>query len=130
MVYDTPKIVSTLKWARLLGSGLLFLQALLAWQHSHLFALAFVIGGTAIGLAQARILSTKLTSAGVSQFTWRGRVNLKWSEITRVKRKLRSITVTGTGGSVVVDVDNFYDAEAALQFVNSHLPTHLRQNNT
>jgi hypothetical protein len=129
MMYDAPKIVSTLKWHRLLGSGLLFLQAPLAWQHNRLFALAIGIGALAIGLAQVRILSTKVTSAGISQITWRGRVNLRWDEIKTVRRNPRSITVTGDTGSVIVSIDSFYESDAAVQFVNSHLPAHLRQSN-
>ena len=95
---------------------------------NRVFALAMMLGGLGIGYIQARVLSTQLTSAGVSQLTWRGRMHLRWDEITTVTRKSRSITLADKRGSVIVPVESFYDTAAAIQFMDSHLPPELRKN--
>lgn len=126
MTDDTPKIASTLESARLVGTSLIFMQALFMWQRNYLFALAFMLGALALCLFQIRVLSTQLTAAGLSQLTWRGRIQLRWDEVLAVTRKPRSITLAGACGSVIVPIESFYDTTAAVQFINSHLPTQLR----
>lgn len=126
-VGDTPKIASTLELARLFATGFVFLQAPLVWERNYWLALAFAIGAIALGLIQIRVLSTRLNPDGVSQLTWRGRRHLRWDEIMTVTRKQRSITLRGAAGSVVVPIESFLDTANAVQFLNSHLPTQLRQ---
>jgi hypothetical protein len=126
MTDDTPKIASTLESARLVVPGLVFFESLLMWQRNHLVALAFMLAALALCLFRIRILSTQVSAAGVSQLTWRGRIQLRWDEVMAVTRKPRSIVLAGAGGSVVVPIDSFHDTAAAVQFINSHLPAQLR----
>lgn len=79
-------------------------------------------------LRAIRILSTRVTEAGVSQWNWRGPVHLSWTEVTEVTRTPLSLTLTGDHRQVVVSVEEFQDTAAAISYIESHLPSNLCSN--
>jgi hypothetical protein len=127
MADDTPRITSTLERARLLMTSFIFFQALLIWQRNYWLGAAFFLVGVYATLNVVRVLSTRVSSAGISQISWRGRVQLPYVDVTSVSRTKRCIALKGAGGSIVVPIESFYDTKAAVQYFESHLPQHLRQ---
>jgi hypothetical protein len=104
-----------------------FMQALLVWQRNPWFGTAFFLVGISATLNVVRVLSTQVSSVGISQISWRGRVRLLWTDVTSVARAKRSIALKGVGGRVVVSLESFYDTQAAVRYLEAHLPRHLRQ---
>jgi hypothetical protein len=126
MTEDAPKIASTLEWTKLfMAACLIFLQVPLMFQRINPFGILLLLGSLYMSLNVARVLSTHVTAAGISQLTWRGRIQILWSDVTAVTRRNRSIVLTSSNGSVTVPIESFYDSNAAVEYFNSHLPKHL-----
>jgi hypothetical protein len=124
---DAPKIASTLERTRLFMAALNLVQALLHWSLGHYaIGAALFLGGLLITLRAARILSTQVSSADVSQLTWRGRIRVPWDDVTTVTRRKRSIVLTSLDGSVVVEPEGFCDTQGAVEYLDRHLPYRLR----
>jgi len=122
---DTPRIAATLERVRLFIAGVMLIEGLLAWlDHMPGFALVPFFG-LATSLDAVRVLSTQVSSVGVSQLTWRGRIHLRWNDVTAIAKRKRSIVLTSTQGSVVVATESFYDTQAAIRYLDAHLPKHL-----
>jgi hypothetical protein len=126
MAHDIPRIAATLERAKLFSAGIVFLQALFIWQRNDWLGAACLLVGVIVALNVVRVLSTRVSAVGVSQFTWRGRVHLRWDEVISVTRKKRSIVITGTAGSIRVPTDSFYDTEAAVRYIDAHVPQRRR----
>jgi len=128
MTDDVPQIASTLERTKLLlPLCLMLLQWPLMVQRPNPFGLLLFLGCLYTTVNVARILSTHLTAAGISQFTWRGRVQMRWEDVTAVSRRNRSILLSSGERSVSVPTESFYDTRAAVDYLDSHLPRHLRQ---
>ncbi len=128
MTDDAPKIASTLERTKLLMSAcLMCLQAPLMFQRKDPFGALICLGALYISLDAVRVLSTQVTAVGISQLTWRGRFRMRWEDVTSISKRNRSIVLTSVDGSVVVPTESFYDTQAAVDYLESHLPTHLRQ---
>lgn len=84
-------------------------------------------GATILILLKVRNVSTRVTEAGVSQLTLRGRVHLSWNEVTQVTRAPLSWTLAGAKRRVVVSVEEFADSAAAMAYMESHIPSNLRR---
>jgi hypothetical protein len=87
-----------------------------------------VLGASILILFKIRNVSTRVTAAGVSQLTLRGRVHLSWNEVTQVTRTPLALTLTGAKRRVVVSVEEFADSAATVAYIESHLPANLRSN--
>jgi hypothetical protein len=124
---DPPRIVTRLELAHFFVGVALFANAFLILPEERLMAATSMLGALAIILVVVRRLSTKLTDAGVSQLTWHGRVYMRWSDIKTITRRSTAITVTGGKGSIVLPIESYYDSGAAVRFVDTRLPMHLRQ---
>jgi hypothetical protein len=84
--------------------------------------LAF-LGMTALLLATLpRMVSTKLTPEGVSQWTWRGRVALAWTDVRRVEYPQRgALILIGTTGVIRLSPMFFKDFEGTLAWLRERL---------
>jgi hypothetical protein len=128
MTDDAPQIASTLERTKLLlPLCLMLLQGPLMVQRPNPFGVLLFLGCLYTTVNVARILSTHLTAAGISQFTWRGRVQMRWEDVTAVSRRNRSILLSSGERSIIVPTESFYDTRAAVDYLDSHLPQHLRQ---
>ncbi len=88
MTDDAPKIASTLERTKLfMATCLIFLQVPLMFQRVNPFAVPLLLGSVYISLNVMRILSTQVTAVGVSQFTWRGRIQMRWEEVTAITKE-------------------------------------------
>jgi hypothetical protein len=127
MTDDAPKIASTLERTKLFMAAIILLQALLNWSLGH-YALgaALFFGGLLISLSTARVLSTQVSSNGVSQLTWRGFIRMRWDDVATVTRRNRSIVLTSLDGTIVVPTESFLDTQSAVQYLDRHLPRRLR----
>ncbi len=123
---DAPKQVYPLASTSLIFSSILMASGvLLAVKTGQSLGLVSAFGALVLTLRAIRTLSTRVTEAGVSQLNWRGRVNLSWTEITRVTRTPLSLTLTADKKQVVVSVEEFQDTAAAIAYIESHLPSKL-----
>jgi len=128
MTDDAPKIAATLERTKLLMAGcLIFVQGPLMFQQKNPFYAVMFFYAIYLSLDVVRILSTQVSAGGISQLTWRGRVHMRWMDVTTVTRRKRSVVLTSRDGNVVVPTESFYDTQAAVNYVESHLPEHLRQ---
>jgi hypothetical protein len=128
MTDDAPKIASTLERTKLfMGASLMCLQVPLILERTNPFGVLIFLGGLSMALDAIRVLSTQVTALCVSQLTWRGRIQMRWVDITTVTRRNRSIVLTSSHGRIVVPTESFYDTRAAVDFLDSHLPEKLRQ---
>jgi hypothetical protein len=94
--------------------------------HGNSTGIYSAFGATVLMLLKLRNVSTRVSEAGVSQLTLRGRVHLSWNEVTQVTRAPLSLTLAGAKRRVVVSVEEFADSAAAISYVESHLPSNLR----
>jgi|GEM_PF-4166515 len=119
---------STLERSKLLmATCLMFFQVPLMVQRVDPFGALLFLGALYMSLNVVRVLSTQVNAAGISQMTSRGRIRILWDDVTAVTRRNRSIVLTSRNGSVIVPSESFYDTQAALGYLNSHLPEHLRE---
>ena len=126
MTNGAPKIASTLERPKLfLGACLICLEAPLMFERKEPFGALLLLLGLYISVDVVRVLSTQVTAVGISQLTWRGRVQMRWEDVTTVTRRKRSIVLAGSDGTVIVPTESFYDTRAAVDYVDSHLPRHL-----
>jgi len=110
-----------------MAACLMLFQAPLMFYRKDSFGVLFFIGGLFIILHVVRVLSTQVSAVGISQLTWRGRIQMRWEDVTAVTRRDRSIVLTSGAGSVIVPTESFYDTQAAVDYVDAHLPNELRQ---
>ena len=84
--------------------------------------LAF-LGMTALLLAIVpRMVSTSLTLQGVSQWTWRGRVALAWTDVHRVEYPQRgALKLIGATGVITLSPMFFNDFEETLAWLRERL---------
>jgi hypothetical protein len=120
-----PKIALILSIS-LFGGVSVFLLGIPVWRHNLPLFLAMLFFSGVLGVGLVRPLSTKLTSAGISQLTWRGRKHLAWADVTHVARQPQTITLSGPSGRFIVPLMLYSNAGAAVAFLSSHLPLHLR----
>jgi hypothetical protein len=120
-----PKIALSLSITMFGGLGVLLI-GISIWRHNLPMLMAMAFFCLVLGIGLTRSLSTQLCSSGISQLTWRGRIHLAWSEITQVTRQRQTITLKSAGNRFIVPLVFFSNADAALKFVSSHLPSHLR----
>jgi hypothetical protein len=121
-----PRIAARIEFAHAFVAVTLIVEALVIWPGQRVSATLWILGALAILFVVLRRISTTLTDEGVSQLTWRGRVDLQWRDIQSIERAAKTVTVTGAGGSVVLPIESYYDSAAALRFLDAHLPAHLR----
>jgi hypothetical protein len=68
------------------------------------------------------MVSTKLTPEGVSQWTWRGRVALAWTDVRRVEYPQRgALILIGTTGVIRLSPMFFKDFEGTLAWLRERL---------
>ena len=128
MTDDAPRIASSLERSKLfMAACLMFFEAPLMFGRSDPFAVVMFLGGLYMSLDVVRVLSTRVSSAGISQITSRGRIHMPWDEVTAVTRRKRSIVLTSDQGRVDVPTESFYDTRAAVDYLESHLPSRLRR---
>jgi hypothetical protein len=128
MTDDAPKIASTLERTKLfMGASLMCLQVPQIIERTNPFGVLIYLGGLYMILDTVRGLSTQVTASNISQLTWRGRIKMRWGDITSVTRRNRSIVLTAAHGRIVVPTESFYDTRAAVDYLDSHLPAKLRQ---
>jgi hypothetical protein len=111
----------------LMAAALMVCQAPLMFDRAWAFGPVAFLLGSYLCLDAARTLSTRVSAAGISQLTWRGRLQLRWDDITAATRRQRTIVLTGDAGRVVVPVESFSDTQAALDYMDSHLPSAVRR---
>lgn len=128
MTEDAPRIAATLERTKLfVGASLMLLQAPLMFQRNNSLAAVMFLLGLLSCLSVARVLSTQVSAVGITQLTWRGRLRMRWEEVTGVVRRQRDLVLRSSKGSIVVPTQSFYDTPAAVAYVESHLPKSLRQ---
>jgi hypothetical protein len=68
-------------------------------------------------------LSTRLTLEGVSQWTWRGRRAIRWSEVQRAELRPKG-TVVITGAETTIEVHGifFRDLDEVIDWIASRVP--------
>ncbi len=123
---NPPKVIyslafETLIWGFLVVAGGLWLGAL-----GNPMGILSICGASVLLTLKIRNVSTRVTEAGISQLTFRGRIHLSWNEVTQVTRAPLSLTLTSAKRRVVVSVEEFADSAAVISYVESHLPSNLR----
>jgi hypothetical protein len=123
---NPPKVIyslafETLIWGFLVVAGGLWLGAL-----GNPMGILSICGASVLLTLKIRNVSTRVTEAGISQLTLRGRIHLSWNEVTQVTRAPLSLTLTSAKRRVVVSVEEFADSAAVISYVESHLPSNLR----
>ena len=120
MEKPVPKIPLELIVGFYLGMG-----ALLLWLSvSKVFAFLICVG---IGALFVVPLSTRLSSAGISQLGWRGGRFLSWEEVKEAELERLHLRLAGSDLKITVMLVCFPDADAALEFVVAHLPSHVQR---
>lgn len=79
-----------------------------------------------ITLRAIRVASTRVTEAGISQLTYRGRTQLSWAEVTVIK--MRPFTLSARGRRLIVPVESFENTAYAIEYIESRLPSNLVRN--
>lgn len=125
---DPPKLVYPLAFEGLIFGFMVIACGLWLGALGNPLGMVSVFGALVLVLFKIRNVSTRVTEAGVSQLTWRGRVHLSWNEVTHVTRSPLSFTLAGAERRVVVSVEEFADSAAAISYMESHLPPNLRSN--
>jgi len=123
-----PKPIYPLAFEALILGSLVIACALWLGAMGNFLGFLSAFGASVLIVFKIRNVSTRLTEAGVSQLTWRGRVHVSWSEITQVTRNPLSVTLSAAKGRLVVSVEEFADSAAAVAYIDSHLPSNLRSN--
>jgi hypothetical protein len=123
---DPPKLIYSLAFGPLILGFLLIAGGLWLLALGNSSGLYSVFGATVLILLKLRNVSTRVSEAGVSQLTLRGRVHLSWNEVTQVTRQPLSLTLAGAKRRVVVSVEEFADSAAAIYYMESHIPSNLR----
>lgn len=126
MIDNAPEIVSTSAVAGFAYAAIVLLQAVSTWQRHQILGGAFMVFGLILIFREIRVVSTHVTDVGVSQLTWRGRIQLHWDEVTTVAKGRRSIKLAGVDGSVIFPIERFCESKAAKGYLDSHLPAHFR----
>jgi hypothetical protein len=125
---DPPKLVYPLAFGPLVLGFFLVAGGLWLVAHGNSSGMYSVFGATVLILLKLRNVSTRVTEAGVSQLTLRGRVYLSWNEITQVTRAPLSLTLAGAKKRVVVSVEEYADSAAAITYMESHILSNVRSN--
>jgi protein-L-isoaspartate O-methyltransferase len=123
---DPPKLIYPLAFGPLILGFSLIAGGLWLVALRNFAGLYSVFGATVMILLKLRTASTRVTEAGVSQLTLRGRVHLSWSEVTQVTRAPLSLTLAAAKRRVVVSLEEFADSAAAISYIESHIPANLR----
>lgn len=128
MTEDTPRIASTLERTKLfMAACLMLFEAPLIFHRKDSLGLLIFMGALFMSLHVVRVLSTQVSAVGISQLTWCGRIQMRWEDVTAVDRRDRSIVLTSDAGSVIVHTESFYDTQAAMKYLDAHLPNEFRQ---
>jgi hypothetical protein len=124
-----PKVASTLVAGLYSAVGVLLLWvSVRIGSLPLLIAVLFLCAVLLVVLLPA--VSTQLSSDGISQLSWRGRVHLAWHEVDTATVQSRAIVLLGGGRRFSVPLIFFSDARAAFDFVRAHLPPRVRLNGT
>jgi hypothetical protein len=126
MTDDAPRIAVGLEWPRLLIAAILLIRVPLVWERKDAFGALFLLFALFMIFTAVRVLTTKVSAAGISQVTWRGPFMMRWEDVIAVDRRKRSTVLTSAAGSVVVSPESFYDTRDAVAYIDSHLPASLR----
>jgi hypothetical protein len=126
MADGPPRIATRIEIAHAFVALALIVDAVPLWSRHPLMATETVLGALAIVSLVVRRMSTKISDAGISQLSWRGRVDLPWDGITTVTRRPRQIIVAGESGRVVLPIESYYDSGDAVRYIDSRLPARLR----
>ena len=125
---EPPKLIYPLAFEGLILGFLVIVGGLWLGAIGNAYGIFSIFGASVLVLLKIRNISTRVTEAGVSQLTLRGRVHLSWSEVTQVTRSPLSFTLAGTKRRLVVSVEEFADSAATISYMESHLPSKLRSN--
>lgn len=87
---------------------------------------AFIVGSLAFGIFLIPVLSTRLTDVGISQRGFRGRKDLRWSEIKSVEPLSNAIVLVGQKCRINVPLIFFHDFDSAVSYIDEHVPAALR----
>ncbi len=123
---DPPTLMSSLAFETLLLGSLVVAGGIWLNALGNAMGILSVCGACFLILLKIRNISTRVTEAGVSQLTLRGRVHLSWDEITQVTRSPLSLTLASTKRRVVVSVEEFADSASVISYMESHIPSNLR----
>ncbi len=123
---DPPKLIYSLAFGPLIMGFLLIAAGLWLVALGNSTGIYSAFGATVLILLKLRNVSTRVTEAGVSQLSLRGRVHLSWNEVTQVTRAPLSLTLAGAKRRVVVSVEDFADSDAAISYIEHHIPSNLR----
>ncbi len=123
---DPPKPIYSLAFETLIFGSLVVAAGLWLGALGNFMGILAVGGAFVLILWKIRNVSTRVTEAGVSQLTLRGRVHLSWNEVTQVTRAPLSLTLASAKRRVVVSVEEFADSAAVISYMESHIPSNLR----
>ncbi len=123
---DPPKLIYPLAFEAIIWGLLVIACGIWLGAIGNYLGVVSFFGASVLILFKIRNVSTRVTEAGVSQLTWRGRIHLSWNEVTQVTRRPLSFTLAGAKRRVVVSVEEFADSAAAISYMESHLPSNLR----
>lgn len=122
---DAPKQVYPLASTALISGSVMLAGGIFLAASGASLGVISAFGALLLTLRAIRTLSTRVTEAGVSQLSWRGRVHLPWTEVTQVTRTPLSLTLAGEKSRVVVSLEEFQDTAAAITYMESRLPSNL-----
>lgn len=122
MPSDPPKQVYPLASTSLIFGSILTVGSVVLAARGQASGLLTAFGALILTLRAIRTLSTRVTEAGVSQWSWGGRIHLSWTDVTQITRTPLSLTLIGDKRQVVVSVEEFQDTAAAISYIESHLP--------
>ena len=124
---NAPKIAKRMESAGVVLAVMFLLLGTLAEHRHWSIGVMQLVMGLFLLHRQVRVLTTQVDSAGVSQWTWRGHLRLKWADVTSVERDDRSVTLTAAAGNAIVPIESFYDSKEATGYLYSHLPARFQQ---
>ena len=83
---DPPKVIYSLALGPLIMYFLLIVGGLWLVSIGNVGGLYSAVGAIVFIFLKLRNISTRITEAGVSQVTLRGRIHLSWNKVTQVTR--------------------------------------------
>lgn len=125
---DAPKQVYPLASTALISSFILLAGGIVLAFNGQFLGIISAFGAFLLAFRAIRTLSTRVTEKGVSQLSWSGRVHLQWIEVTQITRRPLSLTLAGDKRQVMVSVEEFQDTAAAINYIESRLPSNLSSN--
>ena len=133
MSSDPPRLVRSLvSPALIVGAFQILLGIDLAHKDSRpigsILGVLLTLCAIAVTYRAIRDASSRVTETGISQLMWRGRLHLRFSDVTGMTKKPHVLMLSSNHGRVVVPVGFFEDTASAIGYIEARLPSQFVRN--